>query len=199
LLSTYPGSKGIKTGTTDAAGKCLISLAVKGDRQLITVVLRAGDRYSESIALLNYGFNSMQQIKVIDSQTAYKSLRVDNGDAAKVPIYPERDVMIWLPENGLRYLEKRVILEYRPKAPVKKGDRIGTLEVYYKGELADEVGLKAGASVQKVPQGIWKLLRRAVAARQPISQCNYLSSRVKLSIEIHTRQFCASKLEVMLC
>lgn len=173
LLTTYPGTKGIKTGTTDAAGRCLVGLAVKGNRQLITVVLRAGDRYRDSIALLDYGFTGFHQTKVIDSQAPYKSLRVDNGDTAKVALHPDRDVVIWMPEDGLKYVEKRVILEYRPQAPVKKGDRIGTLEVYYKGELADEVGLNADAAVQKLPRGIWKLLRRAIVARQSASLSSF--------------------------
>jgi len=165
LLTSYPGVKGIKTGTTDAAGKCLVSLASRQDRHLITVVLRAGDRYRDSIAMLDYAFTSFQLQKVIDHNQVYKSLRVDNGDLAKVAVYPAHDVTLWLPEEGLRHVEKRVILDYRPRAPIKKGDRIGTLEVYYKGELAGETGLVAGASVEKMPRGIWKLVKRAVDLR----------------------------------
>lgn len=161
MLTIYPGAKGIKTGTTDAAGKCLVSLAIKNDQQLITVVLRAGDRYRDSVALLDYGFTAFKKTKVIDSQQPYKSLRIDYGDSAKVAIYPERDVLLWLPDDGLKHLEKRISLKYRPQAPVKKGDKLGTIEVYYKGELADEVGLRGTTTVQKVPRGILKLLKRA--------------------------------------
>jgi D-alanyl-D-alanine carboxypeptidase (penicillin-binding protein 5/6) len=170
LLTTYPGTKGIKTGTTDAAGKCLVGLAEKDNRQLITVVLRAGDRYRDSTTLFDYGFTAFYPTRVIDSQDTYKFLRIDNGDAAKVALYPERDITVLLPEDGLKNLEKRTVLTYRPQAPVKKGDRIGTLEVYYKGELVDKVGLRSGATVEKLPSGIWKILRRALNARQMESQ-----------------------------
>ena len=170
LLTIYPGTKGIKTGTTDLAGNCLVGLAEREGRELITVVLRAGDRYRDSTALLDYGFKSFSPTMVVDKNLPLKFLRVNNGDTAKVTIYPEREVIIWLPENGLKHLEKRIILDYRPRAPIKKGDRIGTLEVYYKGELSDEVGLKAGAQVEKVPSGIWRIIRRALTARKPGSQ-----------------------------
>lgn len=170
LLSTYPGTKGVKTGTTDLAGKCLVGLAEKKDRQLITVVLKAGDRYRDSAALFEYGFAGFHQTKIIDAGITYKLLRVDNGNTAKVAVHPEQDVLIWLPEDGLKNIEKRIILDYRPQVPVKKGDRIGTLEVYYKGEIIDEVALKASASVEKVPSGIWKIIKRAVKDRPTDSQ-----------------------------
>lgn len=166
LLTIYPGTRGIKTGTTDLAGKCLIGLAEKDGRQLLTVVLRAGDRYRDSVALLDYGFKSFAPTKIIDEKIPFKFLRVENGDTAKVTILPAREVTIYLPEDGLKNVEKRIILDYRPKAPVVKGDRIGTLEVYYKGELCDEVGLIAGAQVDKLPSGIWRIIRRAANDRQ---------------------------------
>ena len=59
LIGVYPGIEGIKTGSTDAAGDCLLFEAVKGNEDVIGVVL---DDPSWSVvtkdaeALLNYGF-----------------------------------------------------------------------------------------------------------------------------------------------
>ncbi len=44
LLWQYPWADGVKTGTTNAAGKCLVASATKDGRRLITVVLRSPDR-----------------------------------------------------------------------------------------------------------------------------------------------------------
>ena len=120
LLATYPGMKGIKTGTTDAAGKCLIGLAERNGRQLVTVVLRADDRYSATKTLFDYGFDSFSRTKVIDKDKPFKYLRVDEGHAAKVAVCPEKNSVIWLPEDGLKEVEKKVLLDYRPRAPVNK-------------------------------------------------------------------------------
>ncbi|MGE5544480.1 MAG: D-alanyl-D-alanine carboxypeptidase family protein [Bacillota bacterium] len=166
LLTSYPGTKGIKTGTTDLAGKCLVGLAEKGGRQLVTVVLRAGDRYRDTAALFDHGFKDFSPSRIIDGDIPFKYLRVENGDAAKVTVYPEKEIIAWLPEDGLINLEKKVILDYCPEAPINKGDRIGVLEVYYKGELIGEVGLKAGAQVERVPSGLWRIIRRAFNSRQ---------------------------------
>ena len=46
---------GVKTGTTDAAGHCLVSAYEDGAALLVAVVLNSPDRYNESWALLQYG------------------------------------------------------------------------------------------------------------------------------------------------
>ncbi|NLW44686.1 MAG: D-alanyl-D-alanine carboxypeptidase [Syntrophomonadaceae bacterium] len=162
LLTTYPGARGVKTGTTDSAGKCLVGLAERKGRQLVTVVLRAGDRYSATRALLDYGFEDLSPTRVIDKDKPFKYLRVDEGDAAKVAVCPERDSVIWLPEDGLKEVEKKVLLDYRPRAPVNKGERIGIIRLYYQGELVDEVGLHAASQVERIPSGVWRIIKRAM-------------------------------------
>jgi D-alanyl-D-alanine carboxypeptidase (penicillin-binding protein 5/6) len=58
LLLTYPGANGVKTGTTNAAGRCLVSSARRGDVLLIAVVLNGGDTvFRDSALLLDYGFH----------------------------------------------------------------------------------------------------------------------------------------------
>ena len=59
ILGVYPGTEGIKTGSTDAAGDCLLFEAVKGDKDVIGVVLDDPSWAvvaTDSEALLNYGF-----------------------------------------------------------------------------------------------------------------------------------------------
>lgn len=56
LLGTYPGTLGVKTGTTEAAGECLIALVERDGHRLLSVVLGSGDRYADTRALLDWGF-----------------------------------------------------------------------------------------------------------------------------------------------
>lgn len=58
LLGSYIGADGAKTGTTSAAGKCLVASATRGDVRLVAVVLHGGDRYGAARALLDYGFKN---------------------------------------------------------------------------------------------------------------------------------------------
>jgi D-alanyl-D-alanine carboxypeptidase (penicillin-binding protein 5/6) len=59
LLGEYLGADGAKTGTTNAAGKCLVASATRGDVHLIAVVLKGGDRYGDARRLLDYGFSEV--------------------------------------------------------------------------------------------------------------------------------------------
>jgi D-alanyl-D-alanine carboxypeptidase (penicillin-binding protein 5/6) len=62
LLGSYRGAIGIKTGTTAAAGNCLLFAARRGAHTLIGVVLHANpadretSRYTAARRLLNWGF-----------------------------------------------------------------------------------------------------------------------------------------------
>ncbi|ADY56532.1 Serine-type D-Ala-D-Ala carboxypeptidase [Syntrophobotulus glycolicus DSM 8271] len=58
LLWSYPFTSGVKTGTTNEAGKCLVASANKENRKLICVVLNAPDRYGDSQKLFNWGFGN---------------------------------------------------------------------------------------------------------------------------------------------
>lgn len=55
----YTGTCGMKTGTTDAAGNCLISCVTRDGRTVLCILLGADTdsiRYNETIELLNLGF-----------------------------------------------------------------------------------------------------------------------------------------------
>jgi D-alanyl-D-alanine carboxypeptidase (penicillin-binding protein 5/6) len=55
----YPYSTGIKTGTTSAAGNCLVASASKDGVNLISVVFGSASdesRYTDTVRLMDYGF-----------------------------------------------------------------------------------------------------------------------------------------------
>jgi serine-type D-Ala-D-Ala carboxypeptidase (penicillin-binding protein 5/6) len=52
----YPGVLGIKTGFTDAAGRCLVGAARRGGRRLGVALLRSPDPARQATQLLNRGF-----------------------------------------------------------------------------------------------------------------------------------------------
>lgn len=56
----YPYCIGLKTGTSTMAGRCLVSLAKKGDREVISVVMHSNSegRWEDSRKLLDYGLSN---------------------------------------------------------------------------------------------------------------------------------------------
>ena len=56
LLREYPGAIGVKTGTTNEAGQCLIAVAEKAGKRLVVVVLKSKNRFYDATVLLDYAF-----------------------------------------------------------------------------------------------------------------------------------------------
>ena len=61
LLDRYDGATGVKTGFTAAAGNSLVASAQRDERELVAVVLGAGDdpaRFDQAAVLLDLGFDA---------------------------------------------------------------------------------------------------------------------------------------------
>ncbi len=59
LLTTYPGVLGLKTGFTPEAGLTLVTLARRGNREVIGVLLGAVNRRDDAKLLLDYSFKKL--------------------------------------------------------------------------------------------------------------------------------------------
>lgn len=74
LLNEYPGAIGVKTGTTNAAGQCLIAAATSEAREVVVVVLKSKNRFADGKILLDYG---LKQEKV-ETGGNYADLEISN-------------------------------------------------------------------------------------------------------------------------
>jgi D-alanyl-D-alanine carboxypeptidase (penicillin-binding protein 5/6) len=58
LLGRLEGADGVKTGYTDAAGRCLVASASRGSQRMIAVLLRDPQRWTDAATLLEFGFGT---------------------------------------------------------------------------------------------------------------------------------------------
>lgn len=56
LIGRYRGAKGVKTGFTGSAGKCLVALAERGGKRVLLVLLNAPDRWWKAEEILDAAF-----------------------------------------------------------------------------------------------------------------------------------------------
>ena len=165
ILSGYPGADGVKTGTTNEAGKCLVASATRKDRGLIAVVLKSSDRQGDCIKLLDYGFLNTTSQKMIDHETSFKSLKVNNSEEAWAQIVPAEDLWLWVGEKTAN-IEKIVRLNYNLDAPLKKGQTIGEMDVYIDGGYVQSIALVSQSDIKRQSwfgQRIIKHLMESVA------------------------------------
>ncbi|MDU4860039.1 MAG: D-alanyl-D-alanine carboxypeptidase family protein [Terrisporobacter othiniensis] len=136
---------GIKTGYTDDAGRCLLSSAVKNDMRVISAVYKdAGtDVYADSRTLIDYAFNNYYNQTIINKADYTKSKRVLFTKEKELLYEPEFNYKIVL-EKGSKASENynaKVNLDY--DLPIKKGDKVGTLDVYNGKTLEKTINLVA--------------------------------------------------------
>lgn len=136
---------GIKTGYTDDAGRCLLSSAVKNDMRVISAVFKdAGtDVYADSRTLIDYAFNNYYNQTIINKADYTKSKRVLFTKEKELLYEPEFNYKIVL-EKGSKASENynaKVNLDY--DLPIKKGDKVGTLDVYNGKTLEKTINLVA--------------------------------------------------------
>jgi D-alanyl-D-alanine carboxypeptidase (penicillin-binding protein 5/6) len=58
LLDGLAGTRGLKTGTTPAAGRCLVALVERDGRGVLAVLLHAPERWWDSVGLIELAFET---------------------------------------------------------------------------------------------------------------------------------------------
>ena len=156
----YSGAQGIKTGTTDAAGHCLVSSAIRGSRTLISVVLgceevkteKGGTRvesFTETARLFDWGFDNFSARTVLEENELICEVPVAlSNEVATVAVHPAYAAEAVLPKDlELDQLQRTVDCVESVNAPVTTGDKLGTITISYDGTDYVTVPLLAVADV----------------------------------------------------
>ena len=164
LLWLDPSVDGVKTGHTEAAGYCLIASSSRGGRRLLSVLLGATSesaRAQESQKLLNWGFQFFDSVKLHKGSDPVKALEVWKGAAEEVKAGFEDDIIVTVPKGDLEKLKAELVSQQPLVAPVKQGQRIGTLRVSYEGKPLGEYPLVAleGVGTAGIFGRTWDTLR----------------------------------------
>ncbi|HWQ78588.1 MAG TPA: D-alanyl-D-alanine carboxypeptidase family protein, partial [Anaerovoracaceae bacterium] len=149
----YEGVTGIKTGYTPEAGGCLIAGAIRGDTELISVVMKSTDegRFGDSIALLDYAFENYKTVKTIDSGMILGEIPVKRGSVQKVQVATAKEAYATLPvEASSSLVTTKVTLDETVQAPVAKGQKVGFVEIYAGDQL---IGTVDAVTTDGIPEG----------------------------------------------
>jgi D-alanyl-D-alanine carboxypeptidase (penicillin-binding protein 5/6) len=151
LLWLDPTVDGMKTGHTDNAGYCLVTSARRGVRRLISVVLGTASesvRASESQKLLNYGFQFYDSVRLYEKNQQVASLQVWKGTGNQVKAGFTSDLFMTLPKGQTEKLKASVESQQPLIAPIRAGQRVGTLRVEADGKMVREFPVVA---LEEVP------------------------------------------------
>lgn len=139
----YKYATGVKTGFTTPAKNCLIASANKDGLELLTVVLGSGqddqglsERYVDTINLFKYGYDNYILREVVKSGGVIQTVNVNNAtrDTKKLDAVISNDVSVLVKmDDRNNALLPEVSLNENLKAPIKKGDVIGSVKYTVEG------------------------------------------------------------------
>lgn len=128
---------GIKTGHTSGAGYNLVSSATEGDMRLVAVVMGTKSenaRKAESKKLLSYGFRFFETVSPHQANKEFIKERVWLGDKDEISLGLAQDTFVTLQRGQAKNLSASFQLDGELKAPIKKGDKVGTVFYQLNGE-----------------------------------------------------------------
>jgi len=153
LLGSFPGLIGVKTGHTAAAGWCEVGAARGPGLTIYATVLGSptrGQRNRDLAALLSWGLDRYRVVPVVQVRRVYARARVGWGREPVRLVAPR--ALVRSVRLG-RSLVERIVVPVTAALPVRKGDRLGEVRVYYRGELVASQPLVASRSVSRPALG----------------------------------------------
>lgn len=164
----YQYAQGIKTGTTDEAGHCLVTVGKADGNSYLGVFLKSPynpdptkDVYGTMIdakELFRWSLTQLALNQVASAETPMREVKLNLAwGKNSVQLVPEKNINAIVPKS---YKDSDIKIETKAPeegidAPVKKGDVVGKAVVYYDGEEVDkktklaEVNLVSSETVER--------------------------------------------------
>ena len=106
-------------------------------------------RSRESTKILNWGLKKFDTIRVAKKDEIFTNLNVWLGKKNKVDVVPSEDFYLTIPKRKKKTI--KAVLEYDGpiETPIKKGEKLGLLNVYISGELEKQIDILSAEDIKK--------------------------------------------------
>ena len=152
LIRNYQGCDGGKTGYTAEAGFCLSASAIRGNMRVISVVIGASDsksRFAGVSSMFDYAFANYENRTVLEEGVMQDySCEVSGGKEKILSVRPEHAVYIFCKKGDSNNIFYEVEFE-SVRAPIARGDVVGTARVYKDNIEVSSVKLLANEDIEK--------------------------------------------------
>ncbi len=160
-----PYITGVKTGTTDDAGHCIITKASKNGYNYLAIIMGADERdinndgEKENIAfmqckkMIEWTYNNIKYKVVAEANQIVTVAKVKySWETDHVNLIPGEDISALVPsrlDSSSVYIQPNTDTPETLKAPIKKGDIVGTATIYYAGSEIAVTNLVAQENVRR--------------------------------------------------
>ena len=138
----YTYAEGIKTGTTDQAGRCLVTTASADGQSYILILLGAPYKegvheeyftFTDAAALFRWCLTSLElkTVTTVNTPICEEKVKYASG-RSKVTLVPEKDIVTILPkELTPDSIVTEINIDGELEAPLKADQTVGTISYYY--------------------------------------------------------------------
>ena len=153
LIRFYEGADGIKTGSTQDAGYCLSATTKRGNMRLLSVILNAPTtqaRFSEATKLLDYGFAGYETVTVLKkNQVIQEKVPVSGGKGETIRGIAPKAMGLLIKSGDSKKFEKEILLKKELRAPIDKGQKIGTLKIRQGEKVLQSMDIVSDQKMEK--------------------------------------------------
>lgn len=149
LLWMLEEADGVKTGTTNQAGPCLISSATRGNQKLIAVVLHDHSRWYDSMQLLKYGFDAFELYEYANKGDVISPIPIEGGTGPLIDAVVSAPATLVVPTADYQWITVSVHLPETIKAPVYQGQKIGEIVFFVRQQAVKTVDITAGQTIDE--------------------------------------------------
>ena len=184
-VKKYKGVFGGKTGTSEEQVATMTVGLDDDGMELYAVILGSTleKRYSDIRKLLNYGKENVAKYVVFEKGAEFEAAKLKGGATNRVMGAASDPGYINLPEGASASLvTTQAVYEEDLNAPIKKNQKIGTVEIYLADELVRSIDLLAAENVETG----WFLSRFGITNFQTVVICTVLALVAVFFIAIFT-------------
>ena len=153
LLYKRVGVDGIKTGYLAVEKYSLASSMKRDQRRLISVASgfqTKNARSSGSLKILSWGFRNTDTFQISKKDETIFPIKTWLGKKSNIEGKTKEDIFLTLKKKQARNLKVYIKYNGPVKAPIKKDQKVGQIEVFVKDELVKKVPIYASEKVEKV-------------------------------------------------
>lgn len=152
LIKWYNGATGLKTGSTGNAMYCLSGTAERNGMELIAVVMGAPDpktRFKEVMKMLDFGFANYTLVNGNSKGEVVGKVPIFKGSEDFVNAVVKDEIKIVVPKGKSIKLDSKVQLSDGVIAPFPKGEKLGEIIYFNKGEEVARTDLISEKNIEK--------------------------------------------------
>jgi D-alanyl-D-alanine carboxypeptidase/D-alanyl-D-alanine carboxypeptidase (penicillin-binding protein 5/6) len=162
LLEMYEGVKGVKTGFTDEAGRCLVSSCERDGVSMICVTLNDGDDWNDHMKMYDYGFSVLKKASL--SSDEIFQIAAAGGECEQIPVKAEGEITYATDGMTENRISSELFMPPFVYAPLSVGDTVGELKFYYDGRIIGSLPVKAMkkcdfVTANKQSTGVWDKIK----------------------------------------